>query len=70
MTALQEASTLYARAREHKRLADQHRKAARRTMEELRALCLEYGFNFEVVTGSVDASHGPTNHPSDHGRQP
>lgn len=68
MTALQEAQALYRQAREHKVLSDQHRKAAKQTMEEVRAICERFGFTFEVVRGGVDESHGPENHPSDNGR--
>lgn len=67
MTALQEAQDLYRQAREHKLAADHHRKAARQTMEEVRAICERFGFTFEVVRGGVDESHGPENHSGDIG---
>lgn len=35
-------------ATEHKRLAQQHRRAARRTLDKLRAICEKYGIDFVV----------------------
>lgn len=55
-----EAQRIYAEAREHHRLSQQHRRAARIRMQDLRALCDRYGIPIEVITRKDgDRSHGP-----------
>jgi sugar phosphate isomerase/epimerase len=56
--AIDRARQLYGDAREHKRAEQQHRRAAQRAMDELRAFCAEYGIDFAIVKTESVEGHG------------
>jgi hypothetical protein len=56
---LEVARGLYDAAREHKRLAQRHRRAAIRAQETLERFCAENGIELELVTKSEEGQgHG------------
>lgn len=66
MTAVEEATALYRKARDHKRASGHHRNEARRTMEQLEQFCRQSGISFQTITKGEGENHGQSDSQSLH----